>query len=362
MWRVIVFAIAACGRVNFAELGAFRDGGDGGSLVPPGATNIVFVTSRSYAPGAFGGLAGADAICANHAAGAGLAGTYVAWLSSSSGDAKARLGAANGWVRPDGIPVAGTLTELSAGRLLFPANLDENGARVAAGLRVVTGTSTDGGYAADGDCIDFSNTNGSVAYGNPDTTLLFSSWDYTGCAGPTALYCFGVDHTAGFTIDPAVGRRAFISKRACGGSPSRRTPCDQACQADAADAGLTGTYLAALALTTEAASARYDRLAATWVRTDGIPLAKTADDFLAGRNLTTLDRAADGTPQVLSVWTGIPVGGTFDSLASENCMEWASSASAKTGTLGAPFSVRTIASGSGAAVCSITENVICLEQ
>jgi len=362
MWRVMVFAIAACGRVGFNELGASRDGGDGGNLIPPGLTNVAFVTSRSYAAGTFGGLAGADAICANHAAGAGLAGTYVAWLSSSTGDARVRLGAANGWARPDGVPVASTVAELSAGRLFFPPNRDENGVRVSAGLRVITATTTNGGYAADGDCNNFSSTTGTVAYGDPDTTLLFSSWDYMACSEPGALYCFGVDHTTGFTIEPAIGRRAFISKRACGTSQSGRTACDQVCQADATDAGLTGTYLAALALTTEPASARYDRLAATWVRTDGIPLATSADDFLAGRYLTTLDRTADGTPLALTAWTGVANGGTFDSLASENCTNWASTAVAKAGDLGAPFSVRGIATGGGAGECAFPANVICLEQ
>src|SRR5690606_24314284 len=43
---------------------------------------VAFVTSNAY-NGNFGGLAGADALCAQHAADACLPGTYMAWLSDN---------------------------------------------------------------------------------------------------------------------------------------------------------------------------------------------------------------------------------------------------------------------------------------
>ena len=79
--------------------------GDGGPSV-----NIAFVTSTSVQISTLGGHLGADALCAQRAEAGGLpSNTYVAWLSTSTVDAKTRLAGARGWVRPDGLPFADTL-------------------------------------------------------------------------------------------------------------------------------------------------------------------------------------------------------------------------------------------------------------
>ncbi|HYL59494.1 MAG TPA: hypothetical protein VEU51_11520, partial [Candidatus Acidoferrales bacterium] len=67
--------------------------------------NKVFVTSSTF-DGNLGGQAGADADCASLASGAGLAGTFKAWLSTSGLNAKDKLGSARGFVRIDGQPFA----------------------------------------------------------------------------------------------------------------------------------------------------------------------------------------------------------------------------------------------------------------
>src|SRR5262245_55711495 len=108
-WLVVLVS-AGCGRVGFAigELGGdgptgddapaggddAATGGDGGS---GSGANIVFVAS-SLTDGGIGGLAQADDICAARAEEAGLAGTYVAYLSTTSVNAIDRLGSARGWV------------------------------------------------------------------------------------------------------------------------------------------------------------------------------------------------------------------------------------------------------------------------
>src|SRR5262245_41660475 len=51
----------------------------------------MFVTSTTYQGGNLGGLAGADAKCADRAAAAGLTGAYKAWLSDSHKSAASRL-------------------------------------------------------------------------------------------------------------------------------------------------------------------------------------------------------------------------------------------------------------------------------
>jgi hypothetical protein len=50
----------------------------------------MFITSKSYAA-SFGGVAGADAICTESAAKAGLPGVYKAWVSDASASAADRL-------------------------------------------------------------------------------------------------------------------------------------------------------------------------------------------------------------------------------------------------------------------------------
>src|SRR5690606_988458 len=76
--------------------GGDPDAGAADAALP---TNIVFVTSTQHVAQDLGGLEGADRICADRAAAAGLPGTYVAWLSTRTVDARDRLAGARGWVR-----------------------------------------------------------------------------------------------------------------------------------------------------------------------------------------------------------------------------------------------------------------------
>lgn len=75
-------------------------GGDGSSSGTSGSSSgtsgtsggpKLFFTSRQLYPGNLGGLAGADARCAAEALDAGLGGTFRAWLSTSTADAKTRI-------------------------------------------------------------------------------------------------------------------------------------------------------------------------------------------------------------------------------------------------------------------------------
>src|SRR5690606_31062308 len=107
-------------------------GGSGGGCAPgalcDGEYNYAFVTSQAY-KGDLGGLEGADSICNELAADAGLPGTYVAWLSISTTDARSRLGDASGWIRPDRRPIAKSREALfmNPHPFLFPLALDEKG-------------------------------------------------------------------------------------------------------------------------------------------------------------------------------------------------------------------------------------------
>jgi hypothetical protein len=90
--------------------------------------NLIFVSSASWNVSIASGLAGADAVCNADALVANLTTDadppFVALLPSSAGQIQERLGAARGFVRPDGQPVADTVTQLLAGELWLPITLD----------------------------------------------------------------------------------------------------------------------------------------------------------------------------------------------------------------------------------------------
>src|SRR5258708_7627480 len=136
VWLVL----SPCGRAGFDPVRA-----PGGGIV----ANVAFVTSTTPVPGALRSLAKAAPTCAARAPGGGLAGTFVAWLSTSAEVAFMRVAGARGWVRTDGRIVADTVDDLIYGNMVYPIRLDEHGRDI--------GTSTP--PAATGTYVDQMNTN-----------------------------------------------------------------------------------------------------------------------------------------------------------------------------------------------------------
>ncbi len=168
--------------------------------------NFMFVTS-ALTSGDMGGLAGADALCKDAAAAGSLRGTYVAYLSSISGNtpinAPSRVGAASGWIRTDGRPVMNSISQMHGGTMVNPPSLTEVRDDVGATQfpYAWTGTSAAGTYA--GACspsavfIPWGGPIGTVNVGQADLTTsgaveLFGS----ACDMPRRLYCLGIDRTA----------------------------------------------------------------------------------------------------------------------------------------------------------------------
>ncbi len=86
----------------------------------------VFTTSQ-FTTSDFGGLAGGDAFCQNLAEAAGLKGTYIAWLSDSTGSPSTRfIRSTVPYVLVDGTRVADDWDDLTDGVLQHPINLTEN--------------------------------------------------------------------------------------------------------------------------------------------------------------------------------------------------------------------------------------------
>jgi len=231
----------------------------GAYFSPP--PNIMFVTSTTQFAN-LGGLAGADAICNQRAQAAGLAGTYKAWLSTPTSSAASRMGAASGWVRPDGKPVFNRLSDIPLNKFYYPPRLDEY--MVDQGhCWVMTGTTAYGdAYTEAGGttCGDFSSTAGQSVLGGyaSGNSHVFTETILLNCSYDNRIYCMGVDRTALFLPpSPIVGRYAFTTKgfwKPGDGIAS----ADALCQTEATQAKLPGTYKALLAANGKTAASRFD--------------------------------------------------------------------------------------------------------
>jgi hypothetical protein len=152
----------------------------------------VFSTSSKHA-GNLGGLTGADAICQTLASGAGLAGTFLAWLSDSTQSPSTRfVQAPTAYVRTDGATVADNWADLTDGTLQNPISLDENAA-AATGI-VWTNTDPDGSATSPSDhCMDWSSNDPMAPNGRigqaADSDTTWTAWGTLNCVNVARLYC-----------------------------------------------------------------------------------------------------------------------------------------------------------------------------
>lgn len=304
-------------------------GGGSGGMMPPGPDaqvdaaadasaaldgNVVFVTAELYAAG--GGLAGADAICMQEAAAAGLGGTFVAWLSSDTVAAPERLAGSQGWVRADGRPFVSSVEDLLAGRIFHPIDRNADGELVIG--TAATGTTADG--------MALPSCNGWTSTANADRMRLGNTagttraWTETvaeqPCDSLARLYCFGLGRNV--EVRPAeTGRLAFISEATWtpgGGIAS----ADAVCQAEAEAAGKSGTFRALLASSAGFGLERFGE--GRWVRPDGILLLDDGEtSFHTTVNVTLAGEYVTGR-----AWSGHP--------QLDRCQEWMSTSSTDTGT------------------------------
>ncbi len=156
----------------------------------PGPAKRVFLTSTTT-NGAFGGTTGADAICANLAANAGLSGTYKAWVSVTGDGVSTRFTHSSTAYRlVDGTLVANDWTDLSDGTLAHAINRDESGNAVTSD--VWTATNTTGAPLAN-DCSDFTSSSSGVmgTCGNASqSNSLWTNSSAPPCSFALRLYCF----------------------------------------------------------------------------------------------------------------------------------------------------------------------------
>jgi hypothetical protein len=300
----IVVVSAACGRDHFDP-----------------AHNIAFVTSTVHDPLTFGtDGAGADAICAQTATAAGLAGDYRAYVATTTIPATDHLGNARGWIRLDGKPVADLVTDLQAGHILYSLRVDENGEDLGPGtLLVATGADLDGRSSIMGNCGDWTNvsfayTGGSPSGSGPDWAAATTAL----CTTHAHLYCFGVGLSSPLEVTPPAGRLAFVTVQSFA-STGGLAAADALCASEATAAQLPGTFKALLGTTAASAISRFGLSGPTWVRPDGIaladsPLAFAAGDLTAAPSLTAIGTVVTGGRAI--------TGGDLGSPLANDCQGW----------------------------------------
>ena len=152
----------------------------------------VFVTSNYYKVSDFGSLSGADSICQTRANAAGLTGTYKAWLSTGSTNAKSRIPNVP-YELVNGTTVANSIADLTDGSLQNPINKDEFGNTKTP--PVWTGTDGYGMTVPYHHCNNWSSSSdGMAAYGTAgykDSRWTNFGTSYTSCKNAAAnIYCF----------------------------------------------------------------------------------------------------------------------------------------------------------------------------
>ena len=173
------------------------------------AGNRVFVTDSLVRAQNIGGLDGADARCQAGADAANIGGTWKAWLSTSTVNAKDRIDGSGPYVRMDGALIANDLADLTDGSIAVAINLSEFGAQPDGGFidftRVWTGTDTNG-EAADvtfsalisSFCFDWTGEGGNQAAHRGEYTRTDAQWTirsdaFAICNSLLRLYCFESD-------------------------------------------------------------------------------------------------------------------------------------------------------------------------
>ena len=316
----------------------------------PPIFNKVFVTSATFT-GDLGGQKGADAKCARAAKAAGLSGTFKAWLSTSKRNARDKLGKARGFVRVDGQPFADRVSDILAGRILNPLDIDENGDQSI--NAVWTGTLGDGtvantppppGFTPGDTCSDwtsnFFETQGDTGVSSYGPTFWTDNLENAGnsCSSEQSLYCFDTSHVTPLTVTKTPGRIAFVSKGTLDNT-SGIAGADTLCATEASAASLPGTFQALLSTSTTPAAMRsgfnFLAMSEPYLRPDGIKIAD-APTIASGAPLDSgIWQNADGTyVTTFSLpWTGSSTPSSPTTTA-QTCDDWSTNSDPASGDIG----------------------------
>lgn len=346
---VVVVVAAGCGRLGFdASREVPVDGADGdGSVDRP---NKIFISSTATS-GNLGGIAGADAFCEARATAAGLPGTFVALLWTSTTTPADRVAGSRGWVDLQGTVIGDTPDSL-VNATINPLRHDELGVRVPPQTFALWG----GQPIFSSSCDDWTSTT-TPMFGLHivSSEASFDTDTYGNCSDGGRVICAETGHVAAVSPPRETGRIAFVTS-------GRFTPggglvaADELCRGEANGAGIPGSFRAFVASSGGTAETRFSAAGEPWRRVDGVRLTRTAAELIGPSPVAVWDsflaRTATGAATNIRAWVGS---------ASEHCQSWASTTA--NGTIGSTnTAVRArlqLFSGIG---CGSASPLICLEE
>ena len=342
--------LAGCGRLGF-------DPALDASSPPIGRANFVFATSTLH-DGALGDPDGADAICATTAASAGLDGTFVAWIAGAPIE---RHDGSRGWTRVDGTPVADLPADFLTGAMVAPIATDELGHDLAASATpdIWTGIAADGSLPDS--CLGWTtNAAGSTAMAGDALAggSSFTAVELQTCDMMLHVACLQIGLVTPVIVTaPSTGRFAFISSETW--VPAGLASADAVCQLDAQQAGLRGTFLAALPTSTASPASRFDLSGPAWTRTDGVALGPTAISLFDAATLPAMiNRRADRTVIAGAFWWA----GEPESATDQTCTDWTAT-SPQNATIGnADASEHVSMFAAATDNCMVALHLLCLQN
>jgi hypothetical protein len=351
----------------------------------------MFITSGTD-DGNLGGLTGADATCQAEATAAGLHGTFVAWLSSSTNDAYCRVHGRTGmrssacglgtlptgagpWIRRDGLP----FMELVGGapRNFTPPIIRADGtiapgATAGSGLKIWTNTSRDGSPAGATSCTDWTSSAlaETTVTGDTAAVMYWPNGSTSSCNFATGrLVCMEVGRGGPLATITNTGRRIFISSATGTGNLSSwpqssglagLTGGDQICRTLAHAAGLPfwGTFKAWLSTSAVSAVSRLNG-SAPYLRMDGMVLAADRSDLTDGVLATSVMFLENGVADDWNVYTGTTSAGAS---AATNCSNWTSGSGTTMGSYGRSDLISGRWTDQGSGGCASTLRIYCVQD
>jgi hypothetical protein len=358
---LVACALAGCGRYGFcAGPGATPDVPDNQAR-----PNVVFVTSMAVPPTFGTDLSGGDKACADAATAGGWPGTFVAWLSSPQKNAIDRLSGSRGWVRPDGVPVVDAPSDLVAGKMFNPINVDENKVTTVVDEPVWTGTDTDGRDSFDCNAWTSTSMNDSGVAGSPGNA--YPGYTISGaafmCQNVASLYCFEVGHTMPVAPTPATSGRTVFLGRPRASTDLSPGALDSICQSDANNNNVSGNFLAAVAYGSTTIASRFTLDAQPWHRIDGTTVTTSAARlFDQGPPTSFINQTADGAyvQGYDDFWSG--TSDPYGLPNGSNCSDWSLFASTMSGLTGRASYLGTDRWHVGGNPCDTGLFILCLEQ
>jgi|CXWL01.1.fsa_nt_gi hypothetical protein len=356
------FDQAGANDVDLLDFAVFQT--DFTGSIRPECFNVVFVSSATYLSN-LGSAFAYDIQCNMLATAAGLNNltnnAFIAWISTSTSHARARLGTARGFVRPDGVPVADTITSLlDSNQIWNPIRIDEWGNDLGS-VYPMTGTLSNG-MAALANCSNWTSTSGSVQMAVGSAARGPVHWtNYVGAPpcnqGPLPIYCIQKTANRPLALLPERGKYIYVtSTNFVPGSG--RSGADDLCNAQK-PAG-AGQVRALLATTTLKASSLVDHFG-TYIRVDGQVVGTGAELMTTGWLRSGIWQTGAGAYVApFMAWTG-SVDMTTLGTATGTCGNWTQGN--VSGIVG--FPTQTEAPkwwNAGTTPCSGTLPLYCIEQ